>query len=92
MEALFGSGRIVAFILVAVAVEAVVLVWLLRRTSRLAFGVAANLAAGACLLLAVRSALLDDPWWSTALWIALSLPAHVLDLSLRLSGRSRPTS
>jgi hypothetical protein len=84
LEALFASGRIVTLILVAVAIEAAVLLWLLRHAGRLAFGVAANLAAGACLLLAVRSALVGAPWQATALWIALSLPAHVLDLWLRL--------
>jgi hypothetical protein len=90
LEALFESGRIVTLILVAVALEAAVLLWLLRRAGRLAFGVAANLAAGACLLMAVRSALAGEPWPSTALWLALSLPAHLLDLGLRLAGRPAP--
>ncbi len=38
---------------------------------------------GACLLLALRAALTGAHWPWVALWVALSLPAHLLDLTLR---------
>jgi hypothetical protein len=92
MQALFESGRIVDVILLVFAVEAIVAFAWLRPSGRAAFGLAANLAAGACLLLGVRAALVGSGWHWVAFWIALSLPFHLADLASRWRMRSRPSS
>jgi hypothetical protein len=84
VQALFDSGRIIDIILIGVAVEAALAVWLLRRSARSVLGIGANLAAGACLLLAVRAAIVGSEWMWPAFWILLALPAHLIDLVLRL--------
>lgn len=88
MAGLFASGHIVDLILVLVAVEVAALA-LWRRWSgtgpRLG-GLAANLASGACLLLAVRSALVDAGWEWVAMALLGSLLAHVADLYGRWRG------
>lgn len=86
----FASGRAVDAVLALVALEAAVLVWWAR--SRRATGAAsagallAFLVAGACLLLALRAALVGASW----VWVAAALAgagaAHVFDLRARLSG------
>ena len=43
----------------------------------------ANAAAGACLLMAVRSALIDAPAGVTALWVAGAGVGHVTDVWFR---------
>ena len=82
MSALFGSGRIVDFILALTALE-FALFWVYRR--RTGHGVAPlalliNLLSGVFLLLALRCALVGV-WWG---WIGLclfgSLVAHSSDL------------
>ncbi len=79
------SGRVVDLALLLLAVEAGVLIVYRHRTGR---GVAAldlipGVAAGACLLLALRAALSDV----SAVWIAVAmsaaLPAHLYDLYRR---------
>lgn len=80
MAALFASGRIADLILALLATEAVVLTFLRRPPPG---AVLPFLAAGACLALALRAALVGA-WWG---WIALPLAgagaAHVLDLRNR---------
>jgi hypothetical protein len=46
-----------------------------------------SLAAGAALLLALRSALAGQAWEGVALWLIVALAAHVLDLKLRWPAR-----
>lgn len=82
MSELFESGRIVDLLLVFMSVEGGVL-WLYRR--RTGRGVPtptlfAGLAAGACLLLALRAALAESGWGPIGLWLALALVAHLADL------------
>lgn len=86
---LFASGRAIDWILVLMAVEAVTLLLYRARTGR---GVAplpllANLAAGACLLLALRAALTGSAPILMWLLLGVALVAHLLDLLLRLPGR-----
>jgi hypothetical protein len=90
MAELFASGRIIDLILVLVAVEAAVLaLWRRWSGSGPGFGgMAANLASGACLLLAVRAALVGAGWELVALPLLGSLLAHAVDLYGRR--RSRP--
>ncbi|WP_158045497.1 hypothetical protein [Skermanella pratensis] len=89
MEELFAGGRIIDAILVLVAIEAAALTaWLGRRgRARLARALLPNLASGACLMLALRTALVDGWWGWIALSLAGSLAAHVLDLAARLRDR-----
>ncbi len=74
-------------VLVLVAAEAVALAVLLPRlwphVSRRS--VYATLAAGAALILALRALAHGASVFELSLWLALSLVAHVVDLSLRLS-------
>jgi hypothetical protein len=85
VTAAFASGFIVNLILLGVAAEAVILIVHHSRTGR---GVApidllVNLLAGACLLMAVRSALIQSSWERTAAWLAAALIAHIADLAQR---------
>jgi hypothetical protein len=82
MAELFASGHIIDLILVMVAVEVAALA-LWRRWSGTGpglGGLAANLTSGACLLLAVRAALVDAAWEWVAVALLGSLLAHVADL------------
>ena len=88
MIELFRSGRIVDLILALVLLEAIALVWLRAKRGAgpglLALG--GNLAAGACLLLALRGALAGSDWRQTALWLLAALVAHAFDLYARWRG------
>ena len=82
---LFSTGHIVDAILGLVLLEALVLLIYARRTGR---GIAPrallpNVAAGGCLLLALRSALVDAPWLWSAAWLMVALLAHLADLRQR---------
>lgn len=82
----FASGRVVEVILLLVALEAcALLAWRgLRRREPGLLALLPSLAAGACLLLALRAALLSAPWSSVAAWLSAALLAHVVDLAGRL--------
>jgi hypothetical protein len=82
---LFANGWIVDLILAALVLEAIVLLVYRAKTGSgiAAVGLLTNLLAGAFLLMALRSALVGQAWYSTAAWLALSLCAHVADLSQR---------
>jgi hypothetical protein len=85
MTELFESGRIVDLILAFVALEAVALLVYAHGTARgiAPMGVLTNLAAGTCLLLALRCALVASPWGWTAAWLLAALFAHLADLGQR---------
>ena len=88
MAEIFSGGGIVDALLVLLAVEAVALGWWWRRTGR---GVAPRaflpfLAAGAGLLLAMRTALAGGWWGWVGLWLALAGIAHAVDLRGRWRG------
>lgn len=85
MAEFFSSGRIVDLILGLAFLESMVLAVHFRKSGR---GIplvelAGNMAAGGCLLLALRAAL-TGAWWG---WIAMlltgALLAHALDLWCR---------
>jgi hypothetical protein len=86
MQTLVASGRIVDFILLFMLVEAAVLLIYRRETGRGPAPVALvmMLAAGLCLLLALRAALMGAGWQIVAAWLAAALVAHLADLWLRL--------
>ena len=89
MQVLFENGAIVLIILVLVVIEAVALVVFHRRTGRgiPVVPMVANLIAGGCLMLAIRSALLDHPWTWIGFFMASALIAHLIDFGSRI-GRS----
>lgn len=61
-----------------------------RRTGLAARTVLASLAAGLCLLLALRSVLAGAPWVWMALALAAGGVAHGIDLWQRLRARGPP--
>jgi hypothetical protein len=91
MDALFASGRVVDLILLLMAGEAALLVFLhaTRRVGMPARQLIPNLLAGACLLMALRAALTGAGAASCAMWLLLGLGGHLLDLAVRWPGRRR---
>ena len=88
MAELFASGRVIDLILGLVVLEVMALALWRRRfgTGPDLGGVAANLASGGFLLLAVRAALVDASWEWVALALLGSLLAHLADLYGRRRG------
>ena len=88
MAELFASGHIIDLILGLVVVEVMALALWRRRfgTGPALGGLAANLASGGFLLLAVRAALVDASWEWVALALLGSLLAHLADLYGRRQG------
>ncbi|HEY8565920.1 MAG TPA: hypothetical protein VIL65_10505 [Beijerinckiaceae bacterium] len=83
MSDLFASGRIIDLILALVVLESLALMTLSRRRGIAVLDVAAALAPGVALMLALRAALTDAWWGWVAAWLAASLVAHLFDLSRR---------
>lgn len=79
------SGSLVDIIIALVLIEGVALVALRsiigRGPGRL--DIICNLAAGLALMMALREALAEKGVAAIALWLTLSLVAHLLDLWLR---------
>lgn len=90
------SGRLIEVILALVAIEAAVLLLWVRATGRGPSPVAilVNLAAGACLMAALRAALVGAEPIHILAPLALALVAHLADLVLRFreAGRHRNAS
>ena len=84
MSDLFASGRIVDAVLLLVAAEAFVILAWRRRAKPGAGALLINLASGACLMLALRVALVGAHWTWLALALLGALAAHLADLWLRL--------
>jgi hypothetical protein len=82
LAALFESGRIIDLILGLMLLEALALLaWRRTRGSGVPVtGVLTNLAAGACLLLALRAALRGEGWQIVGVWLGVGLAAHVADI------------
>lgn len=76
---LFEGGLVIDAILLLLAGEAV----LLRRRGWAWQAVAGALLPGALLFLALRAALTGMGWQWVALFVTLSLPAHLYDLGRR---------
>ncbi len=90
MAEFFASGRAIDFILLAMAIEAAVLAYLRLRhgTGPSLAETFVNMISGAMIMLAVRSALTDAPWTTTATFLVASFAAHLADLAIRFR-RSR---
>jgi hypothetical protein len=87
MADLFATGRIVDLILGLMVLEAAALAAFHRMTGRgvpLA-SLLTNMAAGACLLVALRAALAGAEWGIVASALAAALMAHLFDLRSRWS-------
>ncbi|MBY6204882.1 hypothetical protein [Halomonas denitrificans] len=92
---LFESGRAADLVLVVLVVEAV-LVCVLGAASRVrrsgglpVAGLLFNLAAGACLVLALRAVLTGADWRVAGAWLGAALAAHVGDVVQRLRAAPR---
>ncbi len=89
LVAAINSGRLFEWIVFLVILEGLLLHWLWRRH---AIGlpwhhIIGSFISGACLMLAVRAAVIDAPSAEIALWLALSQIAHLTDLGLRFRRR-----
>jgi len=84
---LFASGRIVDGIIGLMLVETVVLLALQRfmGTGVRARALLPFMAAGVCLMLALRAALVDGSWTVIAGFLMLAFVFHILDIALRWS-------
>ncbi len=82
------GGNFVYLILVLMVIEAVTLALVWARTARGVppLSLAVNLAAGACLLLALRAGLAGAQFQSIGIFLALALAAHSADVTLRWQG------
>jgi hypothetical protein len=80
LAGLVASGRIAEVALLALVLEGAALVGFGRRP---AGDTILKLLPGAFLLLALRAALAGDGWPMVALWLTLSLPAHLADMMRR---------
>ena len=89
MSGWFSSGAIVDIALLLIAIEAVVLLFVARygKIRVTAWPILANLASGACLLLAVRAALIGADWPYVALAMTGAFVAHAIDLIARIRPR-----
>jgi hypothetical protein len=76
IQALFDSGQITLFVIAILMIEALVFAIYFRRIP----GVLAGLAAAACLVLALRAALLQQTWMSIAFLLSLSLLFHIMEV------------
>lgn len=79
MNWLFASGHAVDLVLLFMVLEGG---WLVTA-KRPALAVFLMLAPGALMLLALRAALVDLPWYWVALPLTVSLPLHLADLRHR---------
>lgn len=77
---LVASGRIAEVALLALVLEGAALMAFSRRRP---LDVVAPLLPGVFLLLALRAALHGDGWAMVAMWLTLSLPAHIADVIRR---------
>ena len=86
---LFASGRIIDGIIVLMVLETVALLALRTITNN---GVSPRallpfMAAGICLMLALRTALVDGSWMEIAGMLMLAFVFHILDIALRWDRR-----
>lgn len=85
MAELYANGRIVDLILLLLGLETVALLalWRLRSLGVPPLALILNLASGGALLLALRAALTDTPWYWVGICLTGALVAHLLDLRQR---------
>ena len=80
IDTFFANGHAADLVLAVLAFEAV---WL--RMRGWSFGAITGLLGPAVfIVLALRAALVGADWWWVAIFLALSLPLHLVDLRARL--------
>ena len=81
LAARFADGTLLLGIVLLIAVEAALLLylWYARGIGLAPRAWVGNLVSGALLMMAVRAALLDQPWILVAFWLLFALFAHLLD-------------
>lgn len=86
MADLFASGRIADLILAFMVFEVVALMVWLRATASIGTiaDLAPNISAGACLVLALRGALMAAPWPMIAGALTGAFVSHLIDIYRRL--------
>lgn len=90
IEQLFSTGLVADLVLVVMALEAAVLLYVMRHEAKSQLvGLLGNLAAGAFLVGALRIALTGGDWKFIALALIGSLIGHGIDVSQRLGSRWR---
>lgn len=83
LDSLVLNGSVTVLALVFLAVELIVVLFVLKRT-RLTRGLILNVLSGAFLILALRSALLDQGSVPVAIFLGLGGLAHIAELVTRL--------
>jgi hypothetical protein len=91
MPQFFASGAVAQLVLGLMVFEAVLLLVLLRARPGALVPLLANLASGACMILALRAALIQADWTTTATWLCASFFAHGTELVLRLRSAGVPS-
>lgn len=81
LRALFENGDGILLVVVVLALEAMLVMLVLRRK---AGPILLGLLPGLCLALALRAAILDQGAEWIGFWITASLPAHLADLRNRI--------
>jgi hypothetical protein len=76
----FTSGHAVDLVLVVMAVEALILIFVKKRRP---LTVVLTILPGAAMMLALRAALTGAGWQMIAIWLTVSLPLHLADLRHR---------
>lgn len=86
IEQLITSGDFFDWVLAAIVVEGFLLTgWLIYKAkSKRPFTLLPNLLAGASLMLAVKIAVTNAPWYWLAAALTAALLAHIVDLISRL--------
>jgi hypothetical protein len=79
-EPLFQSGQITYLLLAVLAAEALFFVRAHRKAPGLLASRLAGLASAGCVVLGLRSALLQDTWMTVALFLSLSFLFHFVDV------------
>ena len=88
MRAFFTNGHAVDLVLAVMVIEALFLIFPLKRR---ALTVVLMILPGAAMMLALRAAVTGAEWPWVAVWLTLSLPLHLADLKhRRLIGRDVP--
>ena len=88
LDAFIGSGLVTLVILSILAAEALFYIFYFKRLR----GMLATLAAGACLVMSLRAALLQHSTGEVALFLALGFIFHVLEVWqwLKMSKHQQP--
>ena len=85
LQALWNSGWLLNGVILLTLIELAALVLYRRLSGRgiPARDYALNMLSGLCLMLAVRSVMLNEAWFATAAWLSAAGLVHVIDMVRR---------